>query len=131
MSIELINQVKSAFTIQNADDFWGNQDTTCAGNPEIWDRSKDFIDAGYTKFTCVYGILIAGDANYPDNNLLYAANVLAVLLDQDCKSDCENIKPVRDHLYKYWLNGGSTQAQEQRGDAIARLNGFGLQNWKS
>ena len=76
-----IQNVQSAFKVYDSWDFWWNLDTTCHGNFIIPSKWLDFILAGYTKYTCVYGILIAGDSLYPDNNILYAANVLAYLLD--------------------------------------------------
>lgn len=113
-------------------------DTHCKGNTVLKDpgaKASSFASAfksnGYTKFTCVYGVLIAGDSKYPDNNLLYAANVLQNLLNPGCSSELPKArKLVRDNLLGYWVNGGSKQEIESKGDEIPGLYGYGLQNWK-
>jgi hypothetical protein len=35
----------------------------------------------YTKYICAYGVLIVGTNDYPDANMLYAANTIANILD--------------------------------------------------
>ena len=128
--ISEIQGVQSAYELHDWSTFWFDLEQYCPGNFVIPTKLFDFLVRGYTKYTCVYGILIAGDDGYPDSNLLYAANTLQMLLDKDCLTDCNRIKPVRDNLFGAWLNGGSSEFTEFLGDTILGLKGYGLQNWK-
>ena len=41
------------------------------------------LTAIYSKYVCAYGVLIVGTAAYPDENMLYAANLVANVLDPE------------------------------------------------
>ena len=58
--------ITSAFVIRDADEFWNNLATTCTGNWWIEQGKDAILNAGFTKFICVFGVLIATRENYPD-----------------------------------------------------------------
>jgi len=74
------------------------------------------VAKGFAKLSCVWGVVIAGTKDMPDNNLLYAANVAAELLDPDATG-----KPKNEEIRKRFavtdagsfLGGGVTEAEEK------------------
>ena len=47
------------------------------------DQKAGLNGKGFTKFVCPFGMMIAGVSTMPDSMLLFAANVLATLLDRN------------------------------------------------
>ena len=93
---------------------------------------------GFTKCVLAFGVLTTGTADYPDNYLLTAANVIAGILDQD--NDGEVDDPVLGSLLSVHqsdapplMQGAPTQTQESRGDYLGdQVNfayAFSLQTW--
>ena len=73
--------VTSPFKVYKGDEFWNDVEKLCPGNPKIKEAQSALTAAKYTKFTCPFSVLIGGTENFPDNNMLYTANILAYLLD--------------------------------------------------
>jgi hypothetical protein len=93
---------------------------------------------GFTKCVLAFGVLTTGTADYPDNYLLTAANVIAGILDQD--NDGKVDDPVLGSLLSVHqsdapplMQGAPTQTQESRGDYLGdQVNfayAFSLQTW--
>jgi len=60
------------------------------------------IKDGFTKIVCVWGVVVAGIPTMPDSNMLYAANVVAELMDPEQTGSPSNEK-IRD---KMSISGG-------------------------
>jgi len=52
----------------------------CAKSINFFQRINAYM-VGVNKFICPFGIVIAGTAFYSDNNMKFAANTLAEILD--------------------------------------------------
>lgn len=46
-------------------------------------KKQTLIEAGFVKYTCPFGVLIVAEKDYPDEYMLYGANIVAELLDKN------------------------------------------------
>jgi hypothetical protein len=65
--------------------------TSTAGCTNFESASSALKAIGLTKFVCPFGFLFAGTSQFPDNHLIYSANLFAELIDRngDGKADSE------------------------------------------
>lgn len=121
VQVREIEGVTSPFQIYKGDDFWNNVDSYCPGNEKIKQSKDALINAGFTKFTCPFSILIGGTDKFPDGNMLYTANVLAYLLDPNADGGASK-NEVQKKLFDYWINCGELESVENRGNGIMSGN---------
>ena len=86
-----------------------------------------------TKVACPFGVPVVGHKDFPTGYVLYAANVLARLLDKNqdgAVDDAAVLKGLKD--YKAMAIGGISQATEEWDGSVPGSNWitFGLQVWK-
>ena len=83
IAVKKIENVQSPFKIYKGDEFWGKVSELCPLNDKIASAKDKLTAAKFTKFVCPFSVLIGGTDKFPDENLLYMANVLAYFLDHD------------------------------------------------
>jgi hypothetical protein len=86
-----------------------------------------------TKVACPFGVPVVGHKDFPTGYVLYAANVLARLLDKNqdgAVDEAAVLKGLKD--YKAMAIGGISQATEEWDGSVPGSNWitFGLQVWK-
>ena len=84
------------------------------------DQTQGLIKGGFTKVTCPYGIIVAGDPTYPDSMINYASNTIANIIDPTGTGT-----PWWEDARKYWsawggnvLAGGATKELEDPCDSL-------------
>jgi hypothetical protein len=82
--------VESSFAVVDVDS------SICAVPAEL---AAGMREAGFVKIACPFGVLIGATSGYRDEYVLYAANVLANLLDQDADGVPDDVAVVSQLTY--------------------------------
>ena len=99
-------------------------DSAACGLPTA--TATSMRENGFVKIACPFGVLIAGTENYRDEYILYGANVLANILDQDADGEVDDPAVVAQLTYRNGNRGamlacGTSRAEEEK---EANLEGF-------
>jgi len=87
-------------------------------------KAKKMKKAGFIKVACPFGVLIAGTEEYNDEFLLFGANVLANILDQDSDGIADDPAVIKKLTYKKGKKKGAllacgiSEEQESRGEEL-------------
>lgn len=109
-------EVESPFRVYATDDRQGCEIPATKANR--------MIEAGYTKVACPFGSVLIGATNsYPNEYLLFGANVLANILDRNSDGVADDPAVVAELSYKNNYEGamlqcGASQQEEERGDEM-------------